>query len=313
MIPQARRNQILRAAKEMGYRPNPMGVGLARFKRSSKTVPVRTVLAWVNFWPEPKKLRSFKEFELYWQGASTTAEKLGYHLEEFVCNERLTPIGLEKILVARGIQGILIPPQPFQPNWGHFRWECFSTVRIGRSMTTPITHLVTADHVANTIRAVDEIRARGYRRIGFVGYSSVTDRRWLFDAGFLRAQLEMSRADRLPILTVDRVNAFVSQPELTRWLKKEKPDAVLTECLDLPAMLKKSNYRILADIGVAAMSVLDGKVDTGIDQNPEEIGRAAILMLISLLHDNSRGIPPIHHELLVKGKWVDGSTLPRRR
>ena len=36
------------------------------------------------------------------------------------------------------------------------------------------------------------------------------------------------------------------------------------------------------------------------------------LMLISLIHDNARGIPPIHRELLVKGRWVDGSTLPWR-
>jgi len=37
------------------------------------------------------------------------------------------------------------------------------------------------------------------------------------------------------------------------------------------------------------------------------------LMLVSLIHDNARGIPSINRELLVKGKWVDGSMLPRRR
>jgi hypothetical protein len=35
-------------------------------------------------------------------------------------------------------------------------------------------------------------------------------------------------------------------------------------------------------------------------------------MLISQIHDYDRGIPLIPRELLVEGKWVDGSSLPRR-
>jgi LacI family transcriptional regulator len=66
------------------------------------------------------------------------------------------------------------------------------------------------------------------------------------------------------------------------------------------------------DIGLAALSVLDCPVDAGIYQYPEEIGRVSALALVTLINDNDLGIPAIHREILIKGKWVDGATLPDR-
>ena len=48
------------------------------------------------------------------------------------------------------------------------------------------------------------------------------------------------------------------------------------------------------------------------DQNPEEIGRVSALVIISLLANNERGVPPIPREILVDGSWVDGTSLPAR-
>ncbi len=53
-------------------------------------------------------------------------------------------------------------------------------------------------------------------------------------------------------------------------------------------------------------------VDAGIDQNPEEIGRVTTLAAISLIHDSDLGIPEFIREILVRGKWVDGKSLPFR-
>jgi DNA-binding LacI/PurR family transcriptional regulator len=58
--------------------------------------------------------------------------------------------------------------------------------------------------------------------------------------------------------------------------------------------------------------VLDGNADAGIYQNSDEIGKTAVQLLISLIHLNERGIPAIPREVLIKGRWVDGSTLPAR-
>ena len=75
-------------------------------------------------------------------------------------------------------------------------------------------------------------------------------------------------------------------------------------------MLHELGLRVPEDIPVAGTSLHDCHVDSGLDQNPREIGRVAMLNLISLLHDNDRGIPALYRETLVKGNWVDGTSLP---
>ncbi len=157
------------------------------------------------------------------------------------------------------------------------------------------------------------MRNLGYTRIGFVGYDSATEYRWLFEAGFLRTQMAMKPEDRLPVLCLDPIYPRDSQPELERWLKEQKPDAVLTTCLDLPEMLAKCGCQVPGDIGLAAVSVTDFTIDAGIDQNSVEIGRVGILALNSLIHDNDRGASANFRQTLIPGTWVDGSMLPDRR
>ena len=64
-------------------------------------------------------------------------------------------------------------------------------------------------------------------------------------------------------------------------------------------------------IGLAGVTVLDLPIDAGIYQNPEEIGRVATLVLISLINDNDLGAARIPREILINGTWVTGQ--PRFR
>jgi LacI family transcriptional regulator len=314
-ITPARRSQIQAAAFEMGYRPNPTAVNLAHFKRTSSSKPVEAVLAWLNFYSDPKALRSLGEFERYWQGATATAEKFGYRLDEFAC-ANMPVKRIEDVLLARGINGILLPPHgnvlnEWRERWGDFHWDRFSIVRFGRSIDNPATHVVTADHVANMMLAFQETLRLGYGRIGFV--AEPASKKWyLFEAGFLMAQQRVAPRQRLPIFRVSENDAQATRAQFTRWLKKEKPDAVISTVPTAMPMIKSAGYRVPQDIGIATMSVLDGNADTGIYQNSEEIGRAAVLLLISMIHDNDCGVPELHREILVPGKWVDGSTLPSK-
>jgi DNA-binding LacI/PurR family transcriptional regulator len=251
-----RRKEIQAAAKKMGYRPNATATALAHFKKQSKVIPVQSALAWLNRWPDPKQLRRHGEFDLYWQGANTCAEKFGYHLEEFVCNDSMSLAQLQKVLTARGINGILLPPHQAQLDWSNFPWERFSVVRFGRSVAEPRAHLVTADQVADMMLAFEKTRQRGYERIAYV--AGPVARIWLlFDAGYLMAQQRIEERLRLPMFRMDENNPYPSQSKFERWLKKEKPDAIVTWVAEVPEMLKKGGYRVPEDIGVAAMSVVD--------------------------------------------------------
>ena len=310
-IPPERQRQIQTLAQQMGYRPNAVATALAHHKRTRADTPIRAALAWLNQWPQPHKLRGYREFDRYWQGAYAAAEKFGYRLEEFCCGERMPLPRLEKILLARGIRGILLPPHSPSTNWDGLHWERFSAARFGRSIQRPRLHLVTSDQVANTILAFRKIQDRGYRRIGFVT-AHASERGALFKAGFLMAQVELDPARRLPVCVLDEVDPGSQRRQMARWLRRARPDAILTDVRETRERLQENGCRTPDDVGLAALSVLDGGADAGIDQHPEEIGRVAVLLVISLIKDHSLGVPPIFRQSLIEGSWVDGSTLPAR-
>ncbi|MEP4078324.1 LacI family DNA-binding transcriptional regulator [Haloferula sp.] len=310
-ISEKMRNKVQKAAEEMGYRPNPMLAALASYRRGRVNQPINASLAWINAWPDPEGLRKHGEFDHYWKGASEAAAKFGYRLEEFRLDDEFTPARLHQILSTRGIRGILLPPHHHQPDWGDFPWDNYSVVRFGRSLQSPVCHIVTADQVANTIRAYHEIHRRGYRRIGFVAPNfELRDNGLIFELGFLGGQRIVDDEVKIPPLLLRRRKPAEVRASLQAWLKEHKPDAIFTTISDLPAMLKKEKIKVPEDIAVAATTTLDTNVNSGINQNPEEIGRVGLLMLNSLINEGSRGIPKVFRQILVEGNWVDGSSLP---
>lgn len=306
----ATREKIQAVAASMGYRPNPLAVGMAHFRRDSKVKPIAAALAWLNTWPKPEGMRRFREFDLYWQGASRSAENSGYRLEEFVVSEKMPLQRIQNILLARNIRGILIPPQQGTAvDWNEMQWENFSTVCISRRTEPLFAHFVTSAQAANAMLAFDRMRALGYLRVAFAGPLA---RQRMWGAGFGWAQYELPPDLRIPPFLIPEAELPNAGKRLQAWVKKHRPDAILTEYKILPELLKKIGIRIPEDIGLAATSVLDEPIDAGIYQSSEEIGRVSALTLISLINDYDRGIPKIYREILVKGKWIDGSSLPAR-
>lgn len=303
------REKIRQTADEMGYRPDPMLMALAHYRRSNATTPISAELAWINYWPDPRRLHSFREFQLYWRGASTEAERCGFRLEEFVLGKEMTAARLEKILLARNIQGILIPPHGGIPSpWDHFNWENFCIVRFGYTVTFPPAHVVTSSQLTDGLIAFENMWKLGYRRIGLVTIPRMLTR---FGAGYLFGQWQQISDIAIPPLILPDVrNDEEDRKALIRWLKKYRPDAILSDIGSMHQSLKKAGYKVPDDVGLAQFSVLDSEADAGIDQCSEEIGRAAVQLLISLINHNERGIPEVCRELLIDGRWVNGKTLP---
>jgi LacI family transcriptional regulator len=310
-IPPARRREVQEKAVEMGYRPNPMATALGQMRFANKARAITAELAWIDYRGGAQDIRRFKEFELYWKGASQTAHWFGYNLEEYVCNANLTLARLKKILFARGVRGILLPPRGLlPPEWDDFPWERFSAVRFGHSILKPRFHVVTSDQTSNGLQAFARMRDLGYDRVGYASSSSISTRH---QGGVLMAQSHLKPTERIsPLIFATGENNTVNRKQLGQWIKKTNPDAILTDVAAVREMLQMSGWRVPEDIGMAVFSVLDGNADSGIYQNPEEIGKAAVEMLISLVNHNHTGIPKICRELLIEGEWVNGTTLPRR-
>jgi DNA-binding LacI/PurR family transcriptional regulator len=119
-ISEGLRARIKQTAKEMNYRADPMALALVQYRSRKPSSSIHSALAWINLWKDPKKLRSYREFDLYWQGAYATADAAGYRLEEFSIDEKLSLARLKTILHTRRIGGIILPPQEQPVDWNGF-------------------------------------------------------------------------------------------------------------------------------------------------------------------------------------------------
>ena len=305
-------------AKKMGYQPDPFLAGLAAYRRNIEPSKFHGVIGWINHWVQPEGLHRLKEFEGYWLGAKEAAKQFGYVVEEIHWPADCPAKRFERILLARGILGVLIPPHRESPDWGDFDWSKFSLVRFGMSVHNPDSNVVTSDQFRATVMAVTNIHRLGYRKIGFVLNRELDENiGGNYTGGFFAAQKLFGIKAANSLLIVD-VNIFQEQlaraeKDLAAWLKKVQPDAVLTVLPEVPGLIRKLGYRIPQDIAVAGTSVADIPLDTGVNQRAREIGRIAVEMLVKQININERGEPSAPCRMLVESTWQDGKSLPPRR
>ena len=306
-IAKATREEIQTAARNMGYHPNHTAVSLARLKRKG----IRGSVAWFNCWANPERLRQFREFDLYWEGATAAAAELGYRIEEYVVNTPSLIASSEKLLRARGVEGILLSPGFLPTGWKSFNWEDFAVIRFsGPAHETEATfRSVTSNQFGNTLLAMQRMREKGYQRIGFVGLEGTSR---LFGAGFHWGQREVSVENRIPILLLPDATEQEWQILFGNWFRETRPDALLTDVSLLPKLLVRMGRHFPQEIGMATLNTLDCPIDTGIFTNPREVGYTAMSTLGGLIETRSFGVPQNSSQLLIDGTWVDGSSLPLR-
>ncbi|MGH7952026.1 MAG: LacI family DNA-binding transcriptional regulator, partial [Limisphaerales bacterium] len=317
-ISEKRRRQIRRIADEMGYAPDPFLSTLASYRAQIHPSREQSVIAWINHWEQPERLRgAHREFDAYWRGAQTSAKRFGYKLEEIRWSADHSARRFEQILLTRGIRGVLIPPHHVVPDWGNFDWSKFSIIRFGLSVPSPDSHLVTSDQQRAVIMALKRISDYGYRRIGM----TISDRLdqnigGNYTGGFYAAQKLFKVPGVNSLLETDeevfRHRPTMMKERLRKWLEKTQPDAVLTADGLVPVFIRELGYRIPKDIAVAG-TALDVPVDTGIDQHSEAIGRIAVEALVAQINLNERGEPTDPSRILVESRWRDGTSLPQSR
>jgi DNA-binding LacI/PurR family transcriptional regulator len=311
-IPAATRERIQAIARRLNYRPNPYVSTLMRIRRQGlplKDKPAlalvcaqRTAEGWRNH-PAPT-IRQMRE------GALARATLRGYRAQEFwlhrdgMSNERFSDM-----LHARGIQGMLISPlaegDPTPAlRWAHFAAVCLSVPLPALTITT-----VCNDHYFSSLQIVRECHRRGYRRPGLLLRRSHQMRfqgRW--EAGFTVGG-EMLRDLRLvrPLYVDD----WEDLAPILAWLKKEKPDVIITPAADVVVgPLERAGLKIPRDIGLALLACPAlGDRCSGVYQNGALIGALAVDALISLVERHERGLPEQATTLMVEGQWNEGRTL----
>lgn len=311
-LPQTTRTRIQDLANEMGYCPDPMLSALTVYRERLKRVRHQGVLAWMCPTLRKGQMRPGNDDAEYRRGAEERCAELGYQLEDFYLSQ-LGQTRLASILRVRNIQGLLIPPQSYNRSHINFDWENFSAVCFGFSLARPRLHLVTNAQHRSTRIAVRALRARGYRRIGFVTTHMADERTdHNFSSGFWSEQRRFKANEQVPILTMKGGSSAGEYSELGRWYRKNKPEVILALHSSVYEYMLKLKIDF-EECGYASLSLTapDGSI-AGIYQNYPLMGRAAVNFLIDMIHANERGIPKERFQLLIEGTWIEGKTIHRK-
>ena len=310
-ISQELRRRIQSIAKRLDYSINPLVSALMQSRRLSK--PTKDIsLAYVTThstrygWRPPHHDRPD-----FFPGASERAKDFGYKMEDFwLAEPGMSSRRLADILTTRNIHGLLVGRLPPEKHSIWLPWDRFSCVAVGMTLSEPALHHIAENYFDGAWQSMNQCLTRGYQRIGFV-FSEANDsphvgERWL--SAYFGQQFRLPRKDRLPVCPGVPAN----KRGFIKWLTKYRPDALLcTHARPVWEWLQNLQVGVPGEVGIVDLAGDHPELNcAGVYNDPAVIGRTAVELLIGMLHRNEYGVPEVSQEVLMKGEWREGMTLP---
>ena len=302
------RRHILEVADRMGYSPHPMVSALMAEIRRNKAVREETVLAMADFFTGSARLRKTSR-NLIYEGAARRAKELGYRLDLFEpVQEGWSMDRFSKILRARGINGMIVPPLPGQPDLPEdFPWEDFSVVTAGFVCRSHAFNSVRPDQLGGMELALSEVSKRGFHRVGLY-ISSELDRR-VRHAWSGLYYWHCSNLEHTPPGELLHFYEEPSREEFTRWLLATEPEVVISDFGGVAWELIQAHQRSPAIEFVHLICNQEDPPYSGINQNYALEGASAVELLSTQLYRNERGAPALRMNVQISPTWVEGSGL----
>jgi LacI family transcriptional regulator len=319
-ISQAMRKRVQEKARKMGYRPDPVLQSLQSYVRKSRTPRAVATIALVVFHKNQETWLGHYSGKSYMEGFQRRANELGFVLEPFYLSLlRGEGKDLDRILRARGIRTVLLAPAPAPLACHDLPWEHYSAVAVGYSIAEPALHRVVPHYRFAVKTTIQELRRLGYRRFA-LAYSPEDELRlqdgwtsgfWVEQARAARDEHFFMYRQRIPRGgTSDRENYFRELKYFQAWLSKNRPEVILGGATWVPSFLKKLNLRLPHDVGFVHLSrPPDEPRYTGIDQQLDQVGAAAIDLLGAMVHQHEFGLPQVPKIVVIEGRWVTGQTV----
>lgn len=306
-IPETTRRRILRAARELGYRPDPQIARLMHHLRARRTPAFQSTLCALTTIPAEHELPYLQAIV---QSARRRAEALGYKLLVLRIDDapERRP-DLQRMLLSRGVEGLLLLPMRHARSYARMLdWSNFAVVAATNGVLAPEFHRVVPHQFNNMFTLCQEVSQRGYRRIGLVEPTQhdLTVNQ-AFSAVVLRHNFLGGTDPVLPLIYEgDR------PPGLRAWFERERPDAIVAAGeADARAFAQELGLGVPGPVGFAVGNRTQHSAFSGIEERPAEIGAAAIRLLATLLQHGEKGVPAVPTVTMVKGEWVNARSLPR--
>jgi LacI family transcriptional regulator len=299
--------RVQRAAREAGYKCNPLAAALMSELRRSHGGTFRGVLAAVDNLEHDRPPHGLFHRTLL-QGARARAAQLGFNLAEFVVNhEDLTVPRLDSILQSRGIHGVLLLPSWYAPDWTELDWTRYSGVYTDYIIDRPNLRCVCSNHYRSTMALLELLAARGYRRPGLYLEKERDERaQHCFSSAFHTFLATRADIEAVPPL----VTAEQSRGDFEVWFQRFNPDIVLGHFTEVIDWMEGCGACVPQTHGFVSLNVLyQTRPCAGLDQQPGEVGSLAIELLVAQLQRNESGVPEWPTTTMIPARWIEGPTL----
>lgn len=305
------RAKVNAAARQLGYRPNPLISALMSHLRTMKPVQYQSTIAYLDTSANPAVTGKWPSARKHYEGVCAQAHRLGYEVERFWFHDReVSPVQLVKILCHRGIQGLIIHYLPTPEDQLHLLQmdlRNFAVASLGARMNSPCIHYSGIDHYGIMDTALRELRKLGYRRVGIAidGYAhNIVEGR--FSGAYLNWEETVAHSDKVAHFGT----SDFSKEAFIRWFRTNKPEVVL--CIDTVVLdwLAEIGANIPDTVGVVHLDWCEefGPM-TGIRQKHEAAAAAVVDLIVGQLNRNERGIPEDPKTILSGGSWIGGNSV----
>jgi LacI family transcriptional regulator len=306
------RERVQAIAAKLGYKPDPLLQRLASYRGRMLLGERGVTLAWLNLHPTEAtwNFRGSHYIESF-EGAQQRAIDVGYQLESFCVPKLGGWKRVNKVLQARGIQGVIIGQPPAGLHTAELDWERFASVLIGRAIKSPDVPRVLFNHVKAVTRLIEKLRELGYRRIGLVmeredcvknGFRNVSAYHGAME------RFEISATERVPPLLPQQLNARV----LGEWIHMHGVEVIIVHRHDqMQKLLPELGLKVPQDIGFAHLSLHKEIEDvSGLIFEPENYGSWAVDLVHWLLDREETGLQdPVPAITLSSTRWNPGKSI----
>lgn len=313
-LPVATREKIQKVAREMGYQSDPMLSALLAYRSGSAAPRFQATVAMIYDFTSAADLdQAAPSYRNFFTGAARKGEELGYQVQRYYFdgpNRENEGRRLGRILLARGIHGVIICA--FRPRTTSFEldWNQFSVVQIESQHLALSLPAVSTDQVMMAREAVRRLWQHGYRRIGIaVGREEEVYLDHAFTVGFLgEAGLHPELKPAPPLLLTNGQTMADHGRDLRRWVRRHRLEAVVSNWTNTLNALHASGGSSAEDPVVVELATEpEQSLFGGMAQRDTVVGERTMEQLAMLLKTNQTGCVDKPNRILIPGIWIDGT------
>ncbi len=305
------RERVLRTAQQIGYRPNPQIARLMTLVRSAKDRRVGAAIGIIRDDLPEDELHDRAYQYVAIDDIRARAERHGYRAEEFFLGrDGLTPVRLNAILRARGVEGIIVSPQSSRTIGAQLDFAPFAAATFGYGLQSPALHRASTNMTQGILLAAHTLEQRGYRRIGIAITHWIDSRAdHTYSGALLHYQQHVPPRHRVPLLVIpDHVPEGAKS--FAVWFRRHRPDVIISFDSYVPEWLARIGQRIPADVGLVIHDWTERMTGlAGIHHRRQHVAAAAVDLVATQLMHHEHGIPEVPRQILIPPAWIEGASI----